>query len=39
MIPAISITAEGMDYVDIKDAVQSIAEKIRERILRKESEL
>lgn len=39
VIPAISITAEGMDYVDIKDAVQSIAEKIRERILRKESEL
>ncbi|MDE6781921.1 MAG: hypothetical protein K2J40_10770, partial [Ruminococcus sp.] len=37
--PTISITAEGMDYVDIDDAVKSIAEKIRERILRKESEL
>lgn len=39
VIPAISITAEGMDCVDIDDAVKSIAEKIRERILRKESEL
>lgn len=36
--PTISITAEGMDYVDINNAVKSIAEKIRERILRKESE-
>lgn len=36
--PEISIKAEGMDYVDIDDAVRSIAEKIRERILRKESE-
>lgn len=38
VIPAISITAEGMDYVDINFAVKSIAEKIRERISGKESE-
>lgn len=37
--PAISIRAEGMDYIDIDDAVHSIAEKIRERISGKESEL
>ncbi len=37
--PTISIKAEGMDYVDINDAVKSISEKIRERIFRKESEL
>ncbi|MDE5834618.1 MAG: hypothetical protein K2H26_03760, partial [Ruminococcus sp.] len=36
VIPAIDIKAEGMDYVDIDDAVRSIAEKIRERIIRKE---
>lgn len=30
--PSINITAEGMDFVDINDAVNSIAEKIRERI-------
>lgn len=38
VIPAISITVEGMDYVDINFAVKSIAEKIRERISGKESE-
>ncbi len=36
--PAINIIAEGMDYVDINDAVQNIAQKIKERIIRKESE-
>ena len=36
--PTISIKAEGMDYVDINDAVQNIAQKIKERMLRKESE-
>lgn len=36
--PTISIKAEGMDYVDINDAVQNIAQKIKERMIRKESE-
>ena len=35
--PVISITAEGIDYDDIHEAVGSIAGKIRERISRKEN--